>query len=74
MDELNKAFAAMNAIFNLIDSPLAKLTKGFDATTREHVITLEYRCLDPTDRTIDQVMADEDREAKSVLRYLLAST
>ena len=74
MYELSKALAAMDAIYNLLDSPAAKLTRTFDPKTNEHVITLEYRLRDPIDRTIDQVMADEDREARSVLRYMLAST
>ncbi len=74
MDELNKALAAMDAIFNLIDSPLAKLTSAFDAETGEHVITLEYRCLEPADVPTVDVKFGNDRQARSVLRYLLAST
>ena len=74
MNELNKALAAMDAIFNLVDSPLATQTKAFDAKTSEHVITLEYRFCQPPDEMIDRGVASGDRDTISVLRYLLTST
>jgi len=74
MDELNKALAAMDAIYNLLDSPAAKLTRGFDPKTNEHIVKLEYRFRQPADETIDRGVAAGDLEAMSVLRYLLTST
>ena len=74
MYELSKALAAMDAIYNLLDTPAAKLTRTFDPKTNEHTVTLEYRFCQPADETIDREVASGDLEAMSVLRYLLTST
>jgi hypothetical protein len=74
MYELSKALAAMDAIYNLLDTPAAKLTRTFDPKTNEHTVTLEYRFCQPADETIDRGVAAGDRDAMSVLRYMLAST
>jgi hypothetical protein len=72
MNEPKTVLAALDAIYDLIDPASGKLIRNFDTENGEHVISLEYRYKEPLDSGPCQ--AERERQAQSVLQYLLAST
>lgn len=72
MNEPSKALAVLEAIYGLLDPASATLTKDFDPKTDEFVVRLEYRFDQPIEIAVAR--ADKaERQAQSVLQYLLAS-
>lgn len=74
MNKTKKAFAAMNALFDLLDNTASTLTTAFDSATGEHLIRLEYRVKGPIDLDTDQRRFDNGHDGQSILQSMLALT
>lgn len=72
MNEPDKALAALNAIFSLLNPASATLTQDFDTKTGEQVIRLEYRYRDRVRATIQEADA-EQRQYVPLLQSMLSA-